>query len=307
MKKFIVLIIVMIILDLKNIGSFKIWDVLGINIENINLEMWSALIITLVFYKFEVKRENDLLNAEEREKHNKNLYKAREFNLDNYQNQKKYPLCQVADSLQDEFEIKNDLYKQYIVIEPEVKKQILELTNCKKIESLSMEVIKENLNKFKKDTKKINLGECMFYDGFKFLHKAQQYFEKQLPLKKRYIYDNPRPTRAFGDGKVDVYNLIDDFVENELKESKDQKEVDNPYKIVEKMCKDINKDDSEVCFYVMEVINNTIYAFKNNELLKEHKTYRGTKFGKVSIDELENFEDYYYFTLLNIYEAYNNI
>lgn len=298
-------IIIFLVLDLINIRSIEIWEKLGIELENLNIELWSAMLIASVLYFLEIKREDEQLRSKKEEENKIILHEAKKFNLDNFNEINYYPLCQVADYLKTEFQIEREIYKQYILCEPKVKEAVLKLSICRKIPEISMDMVKLELEEFRKDADNWNLGECMFYDGFKYLHLAQHYFDEELPRGKQNIYNNPYGSRAFGN-MTDLFLPIDYFIENEMKNERNE-DLQSPYEIVVNKCRE-SIPDSEVCFYLMEVINNTIASFINRGILKLKPVCdeNDSEHVRVTSEEIVTFEDYYYSTLLKIHNAYKD-
>ena len=241
---------------------------------------------------------------------------ARKFCLD-YEDQKKFlVLCQIADYIDPLHKHVRTMYTEYLRQDDEVKRAIMHLNNIPMLE-FEPDWEYSYLDEFRKDIKALELvtEKDLLYEGGKYFHRARNYAKLIIREKNPRIFPAV-PTRVRRDFfkppyKDDLLNFIDEYLYYRNDEDTFKYVSVPPFDWMIEYLDLLNCSEESLTYWMCMFIWSACYIIpreitsRQKKVMERDEDENSLYYPSPTIDDIENMEDLYYYTLYVLYNLYS--
>ena len=233
---------------------------------------------------------------------------ADRFLIDNEAERDYLPLCVFVSYLHRHERHTRKIYTNFCRCSNDLQNKILEVAEfkCRTIEGTDW--LDKAIEKLKADIKKYGLGRDYLYDGAKYFHRGFKYFREQ---KWDYSYErlfkpiveNEMMKALLGSDLISISSYVDEYFYYWIEKHNTDKVKSNPLPPIDYLWDSQNLascEESEVCGWLMEIVDAIAIIIHNKTIEKENDLY----FEDLTDEQAETFEDKYYETVRALYYTY---
>ena len=233
--------------------------------------------------------------------------RATRFMIDNCDELEYLPWCVIAANVTRLKKHTRKIYSDFCRQPEELRDEILHQAGLKIRTFPSDNWIEPCFDQLRKDIEKYHLGRDYLYDGAKYFHRSQHYFDKPYDFTHRRLFEQIVPplsyAKIWGEGeKINIGTYINEYLKwfSSPDSTSRLTHAEPPIDYVWASQNLANTpDESCVCGWTMALVDEiamTLYY----RIFGYQKEQRDTTEAQV-----ETFEDMYYRTLLDLYDTYS--
>lgn len=281
-------------------------DIIQIIIGILSLVATVAVSVAIYWLQLRHEREIERLAKENDEKRLKE--EADRFLIDNESERDYLPLCVFASALHRHEKHTRNIYTNFCRCGNELQNKILEVAEfkCRTIDGVDW--LAKAIDKLKEDIKQYRLGRDYLYDGAKYFHRA---FERYRDKKWDYSYKlffkpivkSERRKALMGTELISISSYVDDYFYYCVEKHDTDKIQGDPMPPIDYLWESQNLasiEESEVCGWLMEIIENITVIIHNKTVNREDDLFHED----ATDEHAETFEDKYYETVRALYYTY---
>lgn len=232
---------------------------------------------------------------------------ANKFIIRNYDEIIYIPLCLVANAYDNHHKFKRKIYNEFNKLNRELQKEILKQLNYDYELITNNDWIDRGIDKVKNFVETNDLGKDWLYDGGKYFYRSIMYSDEpynptceyghvmpdNFHLNSKIVLKDDKPYQE----NISFYDYVDSYLR--MKKKNDPLYIahknDKPLDVLTLVGNLPNCDETNACYWVMEIVS-TMCAFMEKEF--DLKTI---KFYSKSDAEIQTFEDRYLDVLMKLY------
>ncbi len=277
------------------------------------LSFIATIVISVVLYKLDRKREKELLIIEQRNKQYLLEREAERFIIENGDEIDFLPLCVFANKLNPIKKHKRKIYNNFNMCSDEVKALVLEKRKIFIKELPSVNWADKAIEALEIEIEIQELGRNLFYDNAKYIKACIELFGKnEIPCIEEkikyedYLIENGTLV-SLGEAPYTLYDYISSF----FKYRRDIKKYKNPNNI------QFIKPNDLIHAIANEYKNREIYCYWNAQLMRYlcavlrangcEKGLNTSTYSQAIEIEVKYFEDLYYCALLELYTTFSQV
>lgn len=274
------------------------------------LSLIATIFVSFAIYWLQMRHEKEIQKMEKKKIQEILQSQAEIFRIDNAEEIDYLPLCVIATSVNRYANQHRNIYTRFNKCTKELQNEILKQENMPINVTQNDKWVDKCIKLFIEDFEKYELGKNMLYEGAKYLHRAIELYSYykidydnnlQVPL----ISNSDEEIKCFL--KMDLSQYIDQYLRYSLGDKTtcfEQHQAYPCYPPMTYLYSDKNLGDCDeyiLCYWIMEFIIGACNAFYRLDIITYNDDWRKTDIGDAYV---ETYEDMYYYTLLQLYEAY---
>ena len=271
------------------------------------LSLIATIVVSVAIYWLQSRHEKEIRSMEERLQQKELREQATRFLIDNCDELEYLPWCGIAANVTRLKKHTRKIYSDFCRQPEELRNEILHQAGLKIRTFPSDNWIEPCFDQLRKDIEKYHLGRDYLYDGAKYFHRSQHYFDKTYDFTSRNVFEPITPFLSFAkvlgeDAKINIGTYISEYFKTKSNPDSlsHHMQVTPPIDYVwASQNLATTPDESCVCGWTMALVDGiamTLYY----RIFGYQKEQRDTTEAQV-----ETFEDMYYRTLLDLYDTYS--
>ena len=271
------------------------------------LSLLATIVVSVAIYWLQSRHEREMQRMEERLRQKELRERATRFMIDNCDELEYLPWCVIAANVTRLKKHTRKIYSDFCRQPEELRDEILHQAGLKIRTFPSDNWIEPCFDQLRKDIEKYHLGRDYLYDGAKYFHRSQHYFDKPYDFTHRRLFEQIVPplsyAKIWGEGeKISIGTYINEYLKwiSSPDSISRLTHAEPPIDYVWASQNLANTpDESCVCGWTMALVDEiamTLYY----RIFGYQKEQRDTTEAQV-----ETFEDMYYRTLLDLYDTYS--
>ena len=270
------------------------------------LSLIATIVVSVAIYWLQSRHEKEMQSMEERLRQKELREQATRFMIDNCDELEYLPWCVIAANVARLKKHTRKIYSDFCREPEELRNEILHQAGLKIRTLPSDNWVEPCFDRLRKDIEKYHLGHDYLYDGAKYFHRSQNYFDKPYDFTSRNAFEQITSFLSFAkvvgkDVKINIGMYISEYFEwmSNADDLSRLIQATPPIDYVwESQSLATTPDESCVCGWTMALVDGiamTLYYRIFGYQKEQHDTTEA---------QVETFEDMYYRTLLDLHNTY---